>query len=104
MESARPFISSSLTLCDKLDQFVHLRQPALRVARRGDLPGDQEAIDEKVEQGATVTQSSRQFGSPSVETLALLGVAEKQVRAREPRQNQAALLVVVARRSSPPPP
>ena len=67
----------------------------MRVAQRADLPRDQEAINEKGEQGATVTQPSRQLGSLSVETLALLRIAEKQVRAREPRQNQAALLVVV---------
>ena len=82
-------------LCESFDQLAHLRQPALRIAQRCDLPWDQEAIDEKVEQGATVTQSSRQLGSPPVETLALLRIAEKQVRAREPRQNHAALLVVV---------
>ena len=80
-ESSTSSLASDSRLCASLNE--------------RDLPRDQEAINEKSEQGATVTQSSRQLGSPSVETLALLQIAEKQVRSREPRQNHATLLVVV---------
>ena len=96
MEIARPFISSSLTPRESSTSSLASDSRLCASLNEATCRRDQEAINEKGEQGATVTQPSRQFASPSVETLALLQVAEKQVRAREPRQNHATLLVVVA--------